>query len=140
MHRLIGPMLGCMLATLATEASADATAGVVILPVTSADRNSAGQPIVFPRKNGHVTAAVYEIAPGVTLPVHKHPFPRLGYVLSGTLRVKNLEAGTTATYRSGDFLLEAVDQWHEGQNAGPEPLKLLVIDLLEKDAAATVKR
>ena len=124
----------------ASRANANPQEPVVITPVTSADLNSASQPIVFPNKNGHVTAAIFDIAPGATLPVHEHPFPRMGYVLSGLLRVSNLESGKTETYKAGDLVLESVDQWHQGSNAGTEPLKLLVIDLMEKGAKNTITR
>jgi len=111
---------------------------VVIEPIDSADVNSAGQPIVFPQKNGHVTAAVFDIPPGAVLPVHEHPFPRMGYVLSGTLRVTNAETGQSQDYKPGAFILESVGIWHKGENPAQEPLKLLVIDLLEKGAVSTV--
>jgi quercetin dioxygenase-like cupin family protein len=108
--------------------------------VFSEDTNSAGQPIVFPQKNGHVTATIYTIPPGVTLPVHKHPLQRMGYVLAGTLRIVNRETNHIQTYGPGAFVLETVDQWHEGGNPGSEPLKLLVIDLAERGAQTTILR
>jgi quercetin dioxygenase-like cupin family protein len=104
----------------------------------SADANSAGQPIVFPNKSGHVDVSIIEIPPGVALPTHLHPYPRMGYVLSGTLRVRNLESGKTETYGEGQFVLESVNQWHEGGNPGKTPLRLLVIDLTEKGAQTTI--
>jgi hypothetical protein len=42
------------------------------------------------------------------------------------------------TYRPGDFILEAVRQWHMGAIIGAEPLKLLVIDIVEKGQTNTV--
>ncbi|MCS3497752.1 quercetin dioxygenase-like cupin family protein [Bradyrhizobium japonicum] len=108
--------------------------------ILSADVNSAGQPIVFPNKFGHVDVSIFEIPPGVALPAHLHPFPRMGYVLSGTLRVRNLESGNAETYGEGQFVLESVNQWHEGDNPGKTPLRLLVIDLAEKGAKTTILR
>jgi gentisate 1,2-dioxygenase len=72
------------------------------------------------------------------LPKHKHPFPRYGYVQAGTIEVTNLDTGKTETFKTGDFILEAVDQWHFGANKGLEPVKLLVIDMVEKGASNTV--
>jgi quercetin dioxygenase-like cupin family protein len=111
---------------------------VSVEKVLSADVNSAGQPIVFPNKSGHVDVSIFEIPPGVALPAHLHPFPRMGYVLSGTLRVRNLESGKAETYGEGQFVLESVNQWHEGDNPGRTPLRLLVIDLAEKGAKTTI--
>jgi quercetin dioxygenase-like cupin family protein len=74
------------------------------------------------------------------LPVHKHPYPRYGYVLSGELRVTNMETGQNDTYKPGDFVLESVGQWHMGANIGGKRLKLLVIDIVEKGQMNTVVR
>jgi quercetin dioxygenase-like cupin family protein len=52
-------------------------------------------------------------APGATLPVHKHPYPRYGYVLTGRLCVTNMETGQSDIYEPGDFILESVGQWHK---------------------------
>ncbi len=138
--RVMAAALGLSFGLLTTYArAADDPAGeVIITPVLSANVNSAGQPIVFPQSNGHVTVSVFEIAPGATLPVHKHPFPRLGYVLSGFLRVANLQTGLSQTYKTGEPVLESVGEWHEGTNPGPIPLRLLVIDLMETGAHNTV--
>ncbi|EGP06629.1 cupin domain-containing protein [Afipia clevelandensis] len=111
---------------------------VVVLPVMSATRTSSGQPIVLPQKDAQVIVSTYEIPPGVVLPKHKHPFPRYGYVQAGTIEVTNLDIGKTEIFRTGDFIVEAVDQWHFGANKGSQPVKLLVIDMVEKGAVNTV--
>ena len=113
---------------------------VSVEEILSADVNSAGQAIVFPKRNGHVTVSVFTIQPGATLPVHAHPYPRMGYVLDGTLRVTNLQTNQVATYGKGEFVLEAVNEWHKGENPGIHPLTLLVIDLIEKGARNTLLR
>ncbi len=113
---------------------------VKVTPVASADVNSAGQPIVFPAKDGHVTVSMYDIPPGAILPVHEHPFPRMGYVLSGTLRVTNAETGKSDDYKAGAFVIESVGVWHKGENPAQDNLRLLVMDLIEKGANATVLR
>jgi quercetin dioxygenase-like cupin family protein len=78
--------------------------------------------------------------PDARLPVHKHPYPRYGYVLSGELQVTNMETGRNDTYKPGDFIFESIGQWHTGANIGGEPLKLLVIDIVEKGQTNTVVR
>ena len=123
-----------MFMLVAPVAAEEGDGKVVVRPVASADLNSFGQPIVFPSGPGHVAVSIYEIAPGAALPVHKHPAPRLGYVLSGTLRVTNEQSGEIKTFRQGEVILEAVDQWHTGANPGKEPLELLVVDLQPKGA------
>ncbi|MEH2510033.1 quercetin dioxygenase-like cupin family protein [Nitrobacteraceae bacterium AZCC 1564] len=111
---------------------------VVVKPVLSTTVTSSGQPIVLPQKDAQVVVSTYEIAPGAALPEHKHPFPRYGYVLAGSLRVINDDTGKTEDFKTGDFILEAVGQWHRGMNTGQEPLKLLVIDIAEKDQPRVV--
>ena len=131
--------LSLMLATSPLHADTQpATSKVVVKPVLSTTVTSSGQPIVLPQKDAQVIVSTYEIPPGAVLPKHKHPFPRYGYVQAGTIEVTNLDIGKTETFKTGDFIVEAVDQWHFGANKGTGPVKLLVIDMVEKGAVNTV--
>ncbi len=40
----------------------------------------------------------------------------------------NLDTGATWTLAAGQALVEVLDQWHEAQAIGPDPLRLIVID------------
>lgn len=124
--------------TAAHALDSGAAAPVVVTPVKSASVTSTGQPITLPQGKVEVAASIFDIAPGATLPVHKHPFPRYAYVLSGTLKVTNADTGKSDTFKAGDFIIEMIDQWHYGSNIGPDPVKLLVIDQIEAGAQATV--
>lgn len=115
-----------------------AASKIVVKPVLSATTTSSGQPIVLPQKDAQVIVSTYEIPPGAVLPKHKHPFPRYAYVQAGTIEVTNLDTGKTQIFKTGDLILEAVDQWHFGANKGKAPVKLLVIDMVEKGAANVV--
>ncbi|TGP55954.1 cupin domain-containing protein, partial [bacterium M00.F.Ca.ET.229.01.1.1] len=86
---------------------------VVVTPLASKTTTASGQPITLPPKNVEVQVSAYEIAPGATLPVHKHPFPRYAYVEAGTLKVTNVETGNSNTYKTGDFIVETIGQWHQ---------------------------
>jgi quercetin dioxygenase-like cupin family protein len=99
-----------------------------------------GKPILLPQKDAQVVASIFDIPPGASLPVHKHPFPRYGYVLAGTLQVTKAETGEKFTYKTGDFIVEMIGEWHQGANTGTEPVKLLVIDQVEKGAKNTIIR
>jgi quercetin dioxygenase-like cupin family protein len=118
----------------------DSGAPVVVTPVKKTAVTSIGQPITLPQKNVEVTASIYDIAPGATLPVHKHPFPRYAYVLAGTIKVTNADTGKSDVFKTGDFIVEMIDQWHQGSNIGADPVKLLVIDQIEAGSQATVLR
>ena len=70
--------------------------------------------------------------------MHKHPFPRYAYVEQGTLKVTNVETGASNTYKTGDFIIEMIGQWHQATNIGADPVKLLVIDQVEQGAKNTI--
>ena len=128
----------CASFTAAHALDSGAAAPVVVTPVKTTAVTSTGQPLVLPQKNVEVTASIYDIAPGATLPVHKHPFARYAYVLAGTLQVTNVDTGKSDVFKTGDFIVEMIDQWHRGSNIGADPVKLVVIDQIEAGAEATV--
>lgn len=115
-----------------------AAAPITVTPIRSTTVTSTGQPITLPQKNVEAAASIFEIAPGAKLPVHKHPFARYAYVLGGTLQVTNVDTGQSDTFNTGDFIVEMIDQWHTGANIGADPVKLLVIDQIEKGTPVTV--
>ncbi|CAH1673415.1 Quercetin dioxygenase-like cupin family protein [Chelatococcus asaccharovorans] len=112
--------------------------GVLVTPLLSTTTTASGQPITLPRGNAEVIVSTFDIAPGATLPVHKHPFPRYAYVLAGDLRVTNTETNKSDDYKTGDFIVEMIGQWHRGTNIGATPVKLLVIDQVDKGASNTI--
>ena len=83
-------LAACASVTAVHALDSGAAAPVVVTPVKTSDVTSTGQPITLPQKNVEVTASIYDIAPGATLPVHQHPFARYAYVLAGTLKVTNV--------------------------------------------------
>jgi quercetin dioxygenase-like cupin family protein len=118
-----------MVAMTASTASANgAESKVVVTQLAKTVSTNTGQPLVLPQDNPEVMVAIYEIPPKTGLPAHRHPYPRYGYVLSGQLRVTNSDTGTVGNFSAGDFVVEALDQWHVGENPADTPLKLLVID------------
>ena len=116
---------------LMSPAQAQDRKDVAVTQVLSTSVTSSGQPIILPAKDAQIVVSMYDVRPGVNLPVHKHPSPRYGYVLSGNLRVTNMETGQSDTYNPGDFIVEST-QWHVGANIGDEPVKLLVLDIVGK--------
>jgi len=61
--------------------------------------------------------------------------------MAGTLRVTNTETGRSETYKQGgDFIMEAIDQWHKAANIGADAVKLMVIDQVEGEHGNTVLR
>ncbi|MER8786826.1 cupin domain-containing protein [Mesorhizobium sp. M0983] len=142
MRIILAPTLLLAAALFANNAQALDASGtpVVVAPLASRTETASGQPITLPQKNVQVLVSAYQIAPGATLPVHKHPFPRYAYVEAGTLQVTNVETGKSNTYKSGDFIIEMIGQWHQATNVGADPVKLLVIDQVEEGTKNTVLR
>ena len=131
-------LLASFVVLFASHLQAQEITGVTVTQLLSTTVTASGQPIVLPHKNAQIVASIFVVAPGAALPVHKHPYPRYAYVLSGNLRVTNKDTGQSDTYKTGDFIVEAVGQWHAGANIGEEPVKLLVIDIVEQGQTNTV--
>ncbi|QPC92549.1 cupin domain-containing protein [Mesorhizobium sp. INR15] len=142
MRKILVSVLLIAASLSANPASALDSSGtpVVVTPLASRTQTASGQPITLPQKNVQVLVSTYDIAPGATLPVHRHPFPRYAYVQAGTLQVTNVETGKSNTYKSGDFIIEMIGQWHQATNVGDGPVKLLVIDQVEEGAKNTELR
>ena len=101
--------------------------GINVRPLLSTEKTITGQTIEVPQ-NPQVIAAVYEIAPGASLPIHEHPYPRYAYIIEGTLRVNVIDTNETFDSKPGDFIVEMRGQKHFGMNTGTVPARLLVID------------
>jgi quercetin dioxygenase-like cupin family protein len=127
-----------LVALLISSAQAQEKKDAAATLLLSTTVTSSGQPTVSPQKNTQIIVSIYDVMPGATLPVHKHPYPRYAYVLCGKLRVTNSEIGRSDTYKTGDFIVESVGQWHTGANIGNEPVKLLVIGMVEEGQSNTV--
>lgn len=142
MRKILTSMTLLAVALFANAAQALDSSGmpVVVTPLASRTETASGQPITLPQKNVQVLVSTYDVAAGATLPVHKHPFPRYAYVQAGTLQVTNVETGKSNTYKTGDFIIEMIGQWHQATNVGTDPVKLLVIDQVEEGTKNTVLR
>lgn len=123
---------------IAGSAHAAEPGKVVVTPVARTAVTATGQPIMLPPGAATVIVSSYDIGRGAALPVHKHPYPRYAYVLAGTLQVTNDDTKQTQVYRAGEFIIEAIDQWHHATTVGDQDVKLLVIDQVPGDAANTV--
>jgi quercetin dioxygenase-like cupin family protein len=100
--------------------------GVTRLPTAAV--TATGQFIVLCLNPATIVVSIYKTAVGAALREHKHPFARYADVLTGTLRVSDTETGHSNIYKAGDFIIQAIGQWHPAVNLGDRPLKLLVTD------------
>ncbi len=88
---------------------------------------ASGQPITGPSGPLQVTATISELQPGESTIVHKHPYLRYDYILEGRLQVTNLVTGKVDILSAGQFVVDPIDQWHQGK-ALDAKVRLLVID------------
>jgi quercetin dioxygenase-like cupin family protein len=109
-------------------------------PLGRYDATNTGQPIRLPDQPLEATFSRVTIPAGATLPIHKHPHQRYGFVESGRIRVTNLDTGTSVEYGPGETIIEARGQWHTGTALGDAPVVLLVIDQTPPGEGNTVMR
>lgn len=128
MRRLV--LAVSILTLLGSVAWAAGVPKVVVKQILATSTTASGQPIVVPT-NPEVIVSTYEIPAGASLPFHKHPFQRYAYVMAGDLSVTNRDTNEIYRYKTGDFIVEVLDQWHMGRNEGKTPVKLLVIDQVD---------
>ncbi|WP_068874304.1 MULTISPECIES: cupin domain-containing protein [unclassified Phenylobacterium] len=107
---------------------------------TVLDATLSGQAIRAPAGDLRVTVSQAIIPAGGRLAAHRHPYPRIVNVLAGRLRITNLDTGQTRDAVAGDWMVDAVEQWHEAVVVGDEPVRLLTIDQAPPGAAVTIPR
>jgi len=107
----------------------------VLLQSTSTWDSTLFQP--YPEGQPEITISRITIQPGAQLPVHTHPNPLGGVILSGELTVYK-EDGTSHTFQSGDPILEVVNTKHYGKNTGEEPTVLIAFYIGVVDVPLTI--
>lgn len=131
-----------VLATVALLLALPASAAgpVVSTPIDKTTATWTGQPIALPQGPVQVVSQIIEIPVGGSLAVHKHPYPRFAYVLSGRLKVTNDDAGKTLMFEPGAYVVEAVGQWHHAEVVGDAPVRLVVMDEVPPGASNVVMK
>ena len=119
-------------------ASAQERPNVTVRPLLSTQVTATGQPIVLPQRDVQLIVSEFEIAPGATMPVHRHPFPRYAIVMEGTLRVARPGRQDVFEYVAGDVVVEMVGELHFGTNTGTTAVRLIVIDQVIAGSPHTV--
>jgi quercetin dioxygenase-like cupin family protein len=129
-------VLAFVLASAGHAVAADA--GPVVTPLLSTGTTVVGEPLHYPTSGpAHVTATIVTMAPGARTALHKHGVPMFAYVLDGEITVDYGERGKR-TYRQGDAIVEAMDVAHFGADAGPQPVRLLVVYMGAEGAADVI--
>ena len=94
--------------------------------VLSTDKTIIGEPITYLNGAAKIASLIVTIAPGTETGWHKHGVPLYVYILSGEVTVDYGDKGKR-TYKAGDSIMEAMDQWHNGVNTGSEPVRILTV-------------
>lgn len=129
-----------LILALTLAAAPPAIAQPASRPVATLDATLSGQPITAPQGKLRVTVTETTIPAGGRLAAHKHPYARVVQVLAGRLKVTNLETGQAREVRAGDWLVDSIEQWHEAETVGAEPVRLLTIDYAPPGAQVTIPR
>lgn len=132
------------LAAIAVAAAATAAVFAVepmqVTPLVTTTTTWSGQPLALPQGAVEVKASRVVMPVGTELAPHKHPWPRYVAIQSGRLSVSNEVTGVTREFGPGDFLVEAIDQWHTGKVVGDQPVLLVVIDQAPPGAVNVVQK
>ena len=120
-------VLGLLLSVSAARAETPAHEQGGTRAVLSTGKTVTDEPIVYPTgAPAKIIAVEITLEPGQQTGWHQHPVPLFGYILEGELTV-DYGARGRRTFRKGDGLAEAMDEAHNGHNAGREPVKILAV-------------
>lgn len=118
----------------AFAASAETPPPVRPAEILRTDSTMSGQPLRLPEGAAEVVGTAVDMAPGASIAPHRHPWSRFGYVERGRLGVRNLDTGLERVFGPGELVAESVGQLHEGWVVGPDPVRIIVIDLVSPGA------
>ena len=79
----------------------------------------------YPRGQPEVTILRITIPPKAKLAMHKHPVINAGVLLKGQLTVV-ADDERTFDLKTGDSIVELVNEWHYGKNNGDEPAEIIM--------------
>lgn len=91
----------------------------------------------YPKATPEITILKIKVAPGVSLPMHRHPVINAGVLVSGALTVV-AEDGKILRLKAGDGIVEVVNTWHYGKNEGDSPAEIVVFYVGEPGAAPSI--
>lgn len=131
-------MRAILILALTAAGSAQAQPAPLSKPIAAVEATLSGQPIDPPPGPLKISVTEVTIPAGGGLPAHKHPYPRLVQVLEGRLQISNLVTGQVAEKGVGDWMVDAVEQWHEAKALDGKPAKIMTIDYAPPGAAVTV--
>lgn len=91
----------------------------------------------YPKVTPEITILKIRVAPGVSLPMHRHPVINAGVLISGALTVVT-EDGKILRLKAGDGIVEVVNTWHYGKNEGDSPAEIVVFYVGEPGVSPSI--
>jgi quercetin dioxygenase-like cupin family protein len=125
------------LALLAGPALAQSAAPVA-RPLAAIEATLSGQPIDPPEGALKITVTESTYPAGGKIAPHRHPYPRLVQILEGRFRITNLVTGQSVEKGPGDWMVDAVEQWHEAEAMDGKPTRIMTIDYAPPGAVVTI--
>lgn len=119
---------GCAVAPEQGSRLAAPGAGAAVTLLARSATTVTGQRLAAPETPFEAVISRSQLPPGGALPMHKHPWPRYAYVMSGRLSVGYEQSGLVREFGPGEAVIEAIDQWHEARVVGDDPVVLIVFD------------
>lgn len=101
--------------------------GIAVDVITKSDTSWDGTPLPhYATGQPEITILKITIQPGVSLPMHEHPYINAGVLMTGELTVVRKDNGKTLHLKAGDSITELVNTWHYGINEGKVPAEIIV--------------
>lgn len=108
--------------------------------VLRTDKTAFGQPLAPVPAGGQVVVVRTTVAPGAPFPEHKHPYPRISYVISGHIKLIDTETGSSRDYGPGEAIVEPVNHWHSGEVIGTETVELVAVDQVPAGVSNVIRK
>lgn len=142
LNRVMRQLLFLLCFTLcwASNASAADAKGVEVTVLAKSGSSWDGKVLPqYTNEKPEITILRIKIPPGAVLPVHKHGVINAAVLLSGELTVVT-EGGNVLQLKAGEALVEVVNTWHYGKNAGNAPTEIIVFYAGTIDVPVTVNK
>jgi quercetin dioxygenase-like cupin family protein len=130
----------CFVLLLSGNVLAGQIKGVQVKVLAKTSSSWDGSPLpAYPSGTPEITVLRIKIAPGVQLPLHRHPVINAGVLLSGELTVVT-DDHKILHLKAGDPIVEVVNKWHYGKNEGKKTAELIVFYAGVKNRPITVTK
>ncbi|WP_299008423.1 cupin domain-containing protein [uncultured Shewanella sp.] len=113
--------------------------GISVNLITQSDASWDGTPLPhYPAGQPEITILKITVQPGVSLPMHEHPYINAGILTKGQLTLGRQDNDKKYHLKAGDGFTELVNIWHYGENEGSTPAEVVMFYAGVKGKPVTV--